>query len=470
MDERQRWDLFLERIQPATRRERARQEEALDLAKQIARSFKTVRCELANEETNWHRSLREAVERVHKGRKAVVSPKQHSHLTRNVLTMDRAGDALKELWEDPGEPRGEREPREPFGVGDLEPKATLDQRIAAFADAYETRPNEIGTRMGVISTLLMACGGNDHPPVYQAVMKWAYGETPYSQPRPSSTEAELYRHAREFLGTVVKKAHHKGLQRPRNRLEAWLMIKARRKAGAIQNRRNNRIHLGGAQESEETIRQNGSGSSATSEIKSDPGAGDTPSAVETGPPEHTGPGQRAAGAAQMSPKDFEKARCAAQKTGCRGEIMVDGHLRQLQDSGEIDGYEWVSKANAISPFDFRVQRADEWERLEVKSTREGFGRAYYLSAGELEAACDDSVTYRIARVYDLTSEGARMSARMRMSRPLRDYAKAIRAAFDDLPDLPEGVRIDTLKIDPTDDLFDEEDEEEVELSRPSDGQ
>lgn len=405
-------------------------DEALKVELRIARRFKTVRDELAKGGgKDWHRCLQEAVDQaLEDWPKGYWGKKAHLRESYTKWPPKQARVALSGLW----------------GA-----KASLPNRITTFASAYPYREGNEWTRVRVISTLLMACGGRDHPHVYWARMKQAYRETGYRlPPKGQRTEANLYLNARDCLEQVVTRARKVGLQRPRDPLEAWLVIR----------------DLGSTQV-EETAQQPSSGSPATSEIRTDPGRAEAPSATESEPPERDGTGR----SPRRSHQDFEKKRCRDQETGRRGECLVNQHLRQLRKSGKIDCYDWVSEKNAIAPFDFRVCRAGRWERLEVKSTREGFEREYYLSVAELEAIAEDEI-YRIARVYDLTRadptakaklDGGTSSgdvpilttAKMRTSHPLRDFAESIRPPIKALPD---GVTIDALKVDPTCHPFDEE--------------
>ena len=161
--------------------------------------------------------------------------------------------------------------------------------------------------------------------------------------------------------------------------------------------------------------------------------------------------------AGLSPETLRKARQAAEEIGRLGEQLVDIQLRCWRQAGEIADYEWVSAVNAIAPYDFRVQRDDAWEKLEIKTTRGAFNREYHLPHSELQDMVRSTEPYKIGRVYEATPE----EAKMRISTDLRAFGTTI---FNVLSGLPEGVTPDGVAIAPDVGVF----EDEIVLQAPGD--
>lgn len=159
----------------------------------------------------------------------------------------------------------------------------------------------------------------------------------------------------------------------------------------------------------------------------------------------------------LSLEELRRARRSAEEIGQLGEGLVDNYLDRQRTAGVVEEYEWTSRINAISPWDFRVRRSGTWEKLEVKTTARDFAREYHLPLSELREAAHYEGSFRIGRVYFAT----RSDARMRMSKPLRSFAESILRVFKALP---EGVTPDGVTVVPDDGVF----EEEIVLSGTSD--
>ena len=150
--------------------------------------------------------------------------------------------------------------------------------------------------------------------------------------------------------------------------------------------------------------------------------------------------------ARLSLGDLREGRRIAEEIGQLGEALVDFHLKGRLDMGEIEDYEWASDFNAISPYDFRIRRSGTWEKLEIKTTTENFGREYHLPRSELKDMVCGSETYRIGRVYEATPDGAKM----RISGDLRDLGQTILTASLAFPD---GVTLNDVTITPDEARF-----------------
>ena len=82
-----------------------------------------------------------------------------------------------------------------------------------------------GTRMNVMSILLMGLDVEKYPPFRVTAFEKAYGLAEYDRPEPNADEAALYEHALGFLDRLIMEASKRGLTL-RHRLDAqgvvWL--------------------------------------------------------------------------------------------------------------------------------------------------------------------------------------------------------------------------------------------------------
>ena len=152
----------------------------------------------------------------------------------------------------------------------------------------------------------------------------------------------------------------------------------------------------------------------------------------------------------LSPEELAAARAGGERTGHLGEELVDVFLKTRKEAGDITDYEWVSVANAIAPYDFRVKwKAQEWTVLDVKSTRGGFDNPIHLSLGELVRSQQGPERYEIYRLYEVTER----SAKLRVS---TDATKFLRPILVAVTALPKGVSADGFSISADFLRFDEE--------------
>jgi hypothetical protein len=160
---------------------------------------------------------------------------------------------------------------------------------------------------------------------------------------------------------------------------------------------------------------------------------------------------------RLSRAELQRLRQAAAELGRLGEELVDLHLSERLAADEIANYEWSSDINAISPYDFRIERSDLSEKLEIKTTAGDFSREFYISLNELREMAYGEEPYYIGRVYQASPVGAKL----RYSKPLREYGRSILAAFSSLP---SGVTANAVTISPDEAMF----EEEIDLTPPID--
>ncbi len=92
--------------------------------------------------------------------------------------------------------------------------SSVSERIRAFGSLF---PDEVlgagaGTRMNVISVLLMGLDVHRYPPYAYRFLMGSYNATAYSQPPNGADEAELYEHAIGFFDQFIEEAFKRGLE------------------------------------------------------------------------------------------------------------------------------------------------------------------------------------------------------------------------------------------------------------------
>ena len=157
----------------------------------------------------------------------------------------------------------------------------------------------------------------------------------------------------------------------------------------------------------------------------------------------------------VNPQDFENARKAAEKSGYEGEELLNELFDSEVNFSQIKNYRWVSKENAISPYDFIL---DEGEstccKVDAKTTIGPFGNKIHVSTGELYEMANPKTQYRIYRIYELKPD----SAKFRISGKLREFAES---TIEKIEQLQDGITVDSFSIDPN--LLDFEPEQAINL-------
>ena len=125
---------------------------------------------------------------------------------------EQASAALRELWapDDDGLP-------------------SRDQVIARVRTFAKRVPDDFGVsgsgvRMRLIAGLLMRISAECYPPFMTTLFRDAYKRVGYPYPSKDADEATLYEHALEFLDELVEEAGARGLEWPRNLLEAQSVV------------------------------------------------------------------------------------------------------------------------------------------------------------------------------------------------------------------------------------------------------
>lgn len=125
-----------------------------------------------------------------------------------------------------------------------------------------------------------------------------------------------------------------------------------------------------------------------------------------------------------------------------GEELIDGYFDKESVESNIHGYEWVSRENAISPFDFRLYpNPNSSVKIDVKSTCGEFRQIMHISIAELFEMRDSTERYDLYRVYAL-DEGM---AKLRIAEDVKEFADGILESFDSLR---PGVTVDAISVRP----------------------
>ncbi|WP_298236586.1 DUF3883 domain-containing protein [uncultured Azohydromonas sp.] len=145
----------------------------------------------------------------------------------------------------------------------------------------------------------------------------------------------------------------------------------------------------------------------------------------------------------MDPEAFMAAKASAERTGRWGEELLNGYFESLYRFPGSGEYEWVSRANAISPFDFRFSHGTHAERhIDAKSTSGPFERPIYMSVAEIRHAVHSGIPYDIYRLFHVTEDAA-------VFRIARDVGPKLAEILDALVHLPTGASVESLSFDPS---------------------
>ena len=105
--------------------------------------------------------------------------------------------------------------------------SSVAERIQAFSriypDSVRSSTSGAGTRMNVMSQLLMGLDAEKYSPFLITVFDKAYERTGYDEPPAGADEAALYEHALGFLDQFIREARSRGVP-VRHRLDAQSLI------------------------------------------------------------------------------------------------------------------------------------------------------------------------------------------------------------------------------------------------------
>ena len=165
----------------------------------VALDFARARTAVLNDNENWASLVKSA-------RTAnLIHPIQKAKFRDWIdLSPSDVFNALQEIW--------------------TEDNSSVAQRIRAFCKLFSRSViGGKGTRMNVVSVLLMGIDVRRYPPFMITVFNDAYECIGYEQPPRDADEATLYEHALGFLDQLIKKASAHGVTL-RHRLDAQSIL------------------------------------------------------------------------------------------------------------------------------------------------------------------------------------------------------------------------------------------------------
>jgi hypothetical protein len=147
----------------------------------------------------------------------------------------------------------------------------------------------------------------------------------------------------------------------------------------------------------------------------------------------------------ITPANFKRERKIMESIGYKGEKCVDAYLQGLKNEGKIADFDWVSKQNVISPYDFWIIPDGNLKiYVDVKSTSGEFERKIHISLSELELMSSETERYDIYRIFDIDENNR--TAKLRIAEDVMSFAQGIIEVFKGLP---EGVCADGISVDPS---------------------
>lgn len=123
---------------------------------------------------------------------------------------------------------------------------------------------------------------------------------------------------------------------------------------------------------------------------------------------------------RMTLEALQQAKAQAEAIGAGGETLLSDWFEQEERLGKIAGFDWLSDANSINPWDFDLHELDKSvTRIEAKTTRGPFDRPVHISHAELEFAADTSAPRTdLYRLYEFDGRTAKLA----IFRDIRPFA------------------------------------------------
>lgn len=152
--------------------------------------------------------------------------------------------------------------------------------------------------------------------------------------------------------------------------------------------------------------------------------------------------KRRRGSRGVSRSELDRARKSAERIGLLGEEILNEWFDRQTEGGHLEEYQWDAYANALSPFDFTIRPVGGADRsVDAKSTAGPFANRIHISLAELEEMAYGARVYDIYRLYEVAGD----RAKLRVSEDMKAFASAV---LNGMSSLPEGVRADSVSVDP----------------------
>ena len=144
----------------------------------------------------------------------------------------------------------------------------------------------------------------------------------------------------------------------------------------------------------------------------------------------------------MSQDELKKAQQKVEDIGRMGEDLIATFLQNKVNVGEISGFEWISRENAVAPYDFKlINMNGTILYIDVKSTLGRFSTPLHISMAEVLTMDLPDHDYLVYRVYELTQDGGKL----RISNKMGSYAHNIVGLLERFP---QGTRVDSISVSP----------------------
>jgi len=145
----------------------------------------------------------------------------------------------------------------------------------------------------------------------------------------------------------------------------------------------------------------------------------------------------------VSPEELERAKRNAERNGRLGEELLNAWFDDQMEAGAISGFSWVADENAVATYDFIVLDNDGGivRSIDAKSTSGDFGNRIHVSAAELDEMVHGGRPYDLYRLYGIGDS----VASFRVAEDVGSFLESVLSAFEALP---EGIRADSVSIDP----------------------
>ena len=224
-----RWDRYLEDVRRyiATGQLQAGVEYKLAFAEDLAKARDAV----LQDDPDWARILDDAFrEDTDAEHYAVFHVNRAKFLKWKDAEPEAARSALRDLW-NTGVPAPERvrafSRRLPWGAETPPGQRRTDRR---YTDLGINGP---WSRLAVIAALLMATDARRHPPLAKKSMLHAYRRGESQASKRAEDEGAEYERAISFFDKLIAEARKKGIDHPRDRLEAQTIVRAIYKADSL---------------------------------------------------------------------------------------------------------------------------------------------------------------------------------------------------------------------------------------------
>ena len=201
MVENSTWDDFIRRAQAYVNTGQLQSQEVnykLDIGRKVEEARKAVR----DGADNWPSLVKRGTTN------NIIHSTQQDNFRRWIdESPSNALPALKAIW--------------------TEDDSSVSERVQAFSSKYpesvRSSTGGAGTRMNVMSVLLMGLNVEQYPPFRFVAFDNAYKRTSYDGPPQGADEAALYKHALGFLDRFIREARARGVP-VRHRLDAQSVV------------------------------------------------------------------------------------------------------------------------------------------------------------------------------------------------------------------------------------------------------